>query len=355
MSLRSRRISVITSPVRAMRAAALACWISCPAAASADTFESGLTAYERGDFTQALKIWSKVAKLNHSGAQHNLAVMYDHGQGVPEDDRVAVGWYKRAADNGHAPSQYTLGLLHSRGHSVAKDMAIAVDWYKRAALQGHGKSQFILGVLYDFGKDVARDKNEAIKWYRLAALQGDGRAQYNLALMYDFGQGGLDDPHKATEWYKLAAEQGNTKAQYMLGVAYLQGDGVPTDFSLSYAWMSLAAANGHVRARQYRSHPWQKMSREERARGRLLQRELMQRVRLRRSVSLDSPNRMALPTVELVINTQRVLAQRGLLDSAVDGILGPKTRAAIQALQKKLRLPQTGQPSNELLLLIDKD
>jgi uncharacterized protein len=321
----------------------------------ASTFELGLVSYEQGDFETARKIWSKAAARNVAAAQHNLAVMYDHGQGVAEDNQLAVQWYSRAAGNGHAPSQYTLGLLYSRGQGVDKDMVVATDWYKRAALQGHRKSQFILGVLYDFGKGVPREKLEAAKWYRLAALQGDARAQYNLALMYDFGQGGLDDSKRAVEWYRHAAEQGNAKAQYMLGVAYLQGDGVGVDNTRSFAWMSLAAENGHVRARQYRSHPWQKMSKQEQTRGRLLKRELARKVRLRRSISMESPERVALPTVELIRNTQRVLTQRGLLDGKVDGVLGPQTRAAIKALQQSMRVPQTGKPSNELLLLADKD
>ncbi|MEM7407931.1 MAG: SEL1-like repeat protein [Pseudomonadota bacterium] len=319
------------------------------------TFERGLVAYERGDFDAALKIWRRAAKSGHPGAQHNLAVMYDHGRGVPVDDAKAVHWYTRAANSGHAPSQYTLGLLHSRGQGVEKSMREAVKWYTKAADQGHVESQFVLGVLYDFGKGVRKSERKAVSWYKRAATQGDARAQYNLALMYDFGQGGIKDITKAIKWYRRAAEQGNAKAQYMLGIAYLKGEGVAQSNPQAYAWITLAAASGHVRARQYRVRPWKRMNAAERKQGKKLARELRAEVRLRRSLSLERTDRAALPTFELVRDTQRVLAQKGLLKGAVDGILGPKTRAGIRALQEKMRLPQTGEPTMELLLLADPD
>ena len=325
---------------------------SMPAAAN---FESGLSAYERGDYAAAMARWMPLAKSGFAAAQHNIAVMLDHGHGMPADDAAAISWYKRAANGGHAPSQHTLAMLYSRGQGVAKDMQQAVAWYRKAGQQGHSESQFILGVLYDFGKGVAKDERKAVTWYRKAAEQGDARAQYNLALMYDFGQGGLDNPQAAAEWYRHAAMQGNAKAQYMLGVAYLQGDGVELNNASSYAWMTLAAAAGHVRARQFRPHPWKKMDTAERKAGRALHLELRRRVRLRRSLSTETPGRLALPTIELILDTQRVLAQKGLLASKPDGVLGPQTRAAIQQLQKSLRLPQSGEPSTELLLLADRD
>jgi uncharacterized protein len=329
--------------------------ISTRLAIAASSFEQGLAAYELGDFSAAHKAWQPLAKTGDAAAQHNLAVMYDHGQGVGEDDATALHWYRRAAENGHAASQYTLGLLFSKDHGVERDMRQALVWYKEAANQGHVESAYILGVLHDFGKGVRRDDVEAVKWYRKAAERGDARAQYNLALMYDFGQGGLDDSDSAVQWYRLSAAQGNAKAQYMLGVAYLQGDGVVPDNQAAYAWMTLAAANGHVRARQFRAHPWNKLSKAERAKAHELQARLRERVRLRRLLVSEHPDRMMLPTVELVMDMQRVLAQRGLLDSKADGVLGPETRTAIRALQLKMRLPQTGEPSTELLLLIDNN
>ena len=39
-------------------------------------------------------------------AQYNLALMYDTGRGVPEDNMEAVRWYRKAADQGNAYAQH---------------------------------------------------------------------------------------------------------------------------------------------------------------------------------------------------------------------------------------------------------
>ena len=33
---------------------------------------------------------------------YNLGLMYDSGEGVPEDDKEAVKWYRLAAEQGNA-------------------------------------------------------------------------------------------------------------------------------------------------------------------------------------------------------------------------------------------------------------
>jgi len=43
-----------------------------------------------------------------SGAQFNLGLMYDFGEGVPEDDEEAVRWYREAAEQGNAAAQVNL-------------------------------------------------------------------------------------------------------------------------------------------------------------------------------------------------------------------------------------------------------
>ncbi len=44
-------------------------------------------------------------------AQYNLGVMYANGQGVPKDEKQAVVWYRKAAEQGYADAQHNLGLM----------------------------------------------------------------------------------------------------------------------------------------------------------------------------------------------------------------------------------------------------
>ena len=58
---------------------------------------------------------------------------------------------------------------------------------------------------------------------------------------------------------------------------------------------------------------------------------------------------------DLVSQVQANLARRGLYDGAVDGVMGPKTAAAIMFYQETRGLTETGQPDAALLDLLKKD
>ena len=66
-------------------------------------------------------------------AQNNLGILYEHGEGVPEDDVQAAHWYRLAAEQGLALAQSNLGLMYDKGEGVPKDAAEAVRWFRLAA------------------------------------------------------------------------------------------------------------------------------------------------------------------------------------------------------------------------------
>ncbi len=69
-------------------------------------------------------------------AQHNLGYMYQHGEGVEENDVDAVKWYRKAAEQGLAVAQYNLGYMYDNGEGVEESDTEAVKWYRNAAAQG---------------------------------------------------------------------------------------------------------------------------------------------------------------------------------------------------------------------------
>ena len=130
-------------------------------------------------------------------AQYNLGLRYSTGRGVQRNDREAVGWYRKAAEQGHAQAQYALGVMYANGPrfvclyrcGVARDDTEAVVWYRKAAEQGNADAQNNLGVMYATGRGVSRNDAEAVAWYRKAADQGHAKAQTTLEWMYNHGRG----------------------------------------------------------------------------------------------------------------------------------------------------------------------
>ena len=48
-------------------------------------FQAGMDAHSRGDYATALREWRPLAEQGDALAQCNLGVLYQNGQGVPED------------------------------------------------------------------------------------------------------------------------------------------------------------------------------------------------------------------------------------------------------------------------------
>jgi Sel1 repeat len=97
------------------------------------TTEDGFAAYERGDFATALRLWGLLAGKGDVTAQNNLGVMYYNGNGVSQDFKEAVNWYRSAAVQGFAAAQYNLGMAYERGQGVPQRFDEAVKWYRFAA------------------------------------------------------------------------------------------------------------------------------------------------------------------------------------------------------------------------------
>ena len=139
---------------------------------SAD-FNKGLIAAQNGDFATALKEWKPLAEQGDVSAQYNLGMMYQKGDGVPQDYKEAVYWYRLAAEQEHVDAQYNLGVMYNNGNGVPQDYEEAVRWYQLAAEQGHSKAQGNLGVMYAFGNGVMKDYVYAHMWGNIASMNGN--------------------------------------------------------------------------------------------------------------------------------------------------------------------------------------
>ena len=64
---------------------------------------------EEKNKTKAAKLFRKSAEQGHVSAQFNLGVMYETGQGVPEDKAEATKWIRKAAEQGDEDAKAWLG------------------------------------------------------------------------------------------------------------------------------------------------------------------------------------------------------------------------------------------------------
>jgi Sel1 repeat len=99
-------------------------------------------------------------------------LLYDLGNGTPENPESAFAWYKLAAEAGIPAAQFNVGAMYDSGRGVVRDVSTSALWYARAAAQGHHRAQFSLGLLYQQGDGVPLNVDVAMAWFKLAADGG---------------------------------------------------------------------------------------------------------------------------------------------------------------------------------------
>jgi TPR repeat protein len=149
----------------------------------------------------------RAAEAGEPGAQAELGLMFEHGNGMLQDNLQALYWYRKSAEQGHALGQAYLGSMYECGHGVPEDFSQAVYWYRKSAEQGHPLGQACLGVMYENGFGLPVNYDEAVQWYRRSADQGHWYGQKLLGWMYLAGTGVPKDKTTAKMWIRKSDEQ----------------------------------------------------------------------------------------------------------------------------------------------------
>lgn len=152
----------------------------------------------------------------------------------------AVEFVRQKANQGDAEAQFQLAVIYQNGRLIQQDQQQAREWLHKAAEQGHVKAMFNLGVTYGDGLGVPVDDAEAFKWYQAAASVGDPRAHFNLGSFYIAGRGTPIDGPKANEHWFEAALRGMHLAQVRLALSFARGDGGKVDHQLAFVWAYVA-------------------------------------------------------------------------------------------------------------------
>ncbi len=230
------------------------------------------------------------------------------------------------------------------------------------ARAGDIRAQAMLSVMYLEGQGTSPNYSEAAKWSRLAALQGLADAQFILGNLYLLGEGVHQDEVEASRWIRLAANQGYADAQAILGMMYARGRGVPQDNLRAYMWLNLAAAGetdreSRERTAEMRDGVAARLTPAQRAEAQEMARHW--RPESHPAQGAASPPRLLtdeefLGKSAVLEGVQTKLAALGYDPGPVDGVMGRRTRAAIQAFQADAGLRVDGEISDELIAALNE-
>jgi len=160
---------------------ALTIFITLLALPSNADYQTGLEAYQNGDFATAIAEWQDEVETPLGTADprtraetlYAIGMLFWLGQGVQQDTVESASWLKLAAEMYHVDAQNKLAYLYSTGQGVRQSNFEALKWWQMAANQGHADAQYNLGVLYRDGQGVEPNANESLKWFHEAVANGD--------------------------------------------------------------------------------------------------------------------------------------------------------------------------------------
>lgn len=259
------------------------CFYSIACLAGANDLATADKLYDQGKVREALQIYLRPELNQDAFTQNRIAYIYEKEY---KDDKKAVEWYRKAANQGDMNAQYNLGLMYRRGTGVTQDYQQAFYWFSKAAEQNVPEAMVSIGVLYEDGNGVEKDELKALNWYVKGAEKGNRIGQCNAAgmfmhsttipkdyqkahvlldsclknspadncclertaVLYSMGWGVEKNQQKAHGLRTKAAANGNEVAMYMLGRDFDYGIGVEKDSKAAMDWYQKAAARDHAKA-----------------------------------------------------------------------------------------------------------
>lgn len=160
-------------------------------------------------------------------AMFMLGVMHDLGEGVAEDDAMAMQLFRRCAALGSADCERSVGIMYQNGQSVRTDLAEALRWFLKAAEHGNGEAAFDVANFHRDGVTVPPDEAKALAWYRKAADMGSSAGLVALGDIHLDGRHGIRaDPAEARRLYAKAVEVDDRRGLVELGDMWMMGRAV---------------------------------------------------------------------------------------------------------------------------------
>ena len=174
--------------------------------------------------------------------EYQIAGMYKHGNGTEQDNDAAFQWYVEAAEKGYPHAAYCTARACYEGIGTEQSYPDAVEWYRKATKGGDAYAMYALGKMYRDGIGVELNNERAYQYFLAAAKSEHEFAQFAAAKALLSGIGVEKNLQGAVYWFRKCAEKGNPFAAYQLAVLFSTGKEIPKDDLLAQKFYSMALA-----------------------------------------------------------------------------------------------------------------
>jgi hypothetical protein len=211
---------------------------------------------------------------------YEKALAYQNGQGVSQNDDLAIMYYEFAVAKNHALAMYNLGFIYNNSESAKYDRLTALDLWQTASSLGNSYSSYNMGDAFLTGNGRLQDYNTALEFYMRAyeqgfkeaicqyaqvisavnpiqsstiralaeplALQGNTQCLHALVqLLYEDFEN-YNDSETLLFWADLAVQKQIADVIFLLGLIYDFGQiGITSDYDKAKKYYLMAAELSH--------------------------------------------------------------------------------------------------------------
>lgn len=143
-----------------------------------------------------------------------LAKMYTNGWGVSSSYSNAnkyidkcIDTFEAMADDGDAEAQYLLGEIYHYGYGVNTNNKLALEWSTKSAEQNFVPAMYFTGMFYYLGWGMSYNDPVAFQWFTKAEEKEYPLAYLYLGYMYKNGYAVSVNRTKANEYFNKAADR----------------------------------------------------------------------------------------------------------------------------------------------------
>lgn len=204
-------------------------------------------AYETGDVVekdekQAVIFWRRLAEQGNLEGFHQIGMAYKNGWGsLPQDNIAAYKWLQLAA-NCERSVDYGPEIDATRG--LFKEIKKALhELEQRMTTQQLGEAR-LQALAW---RPVPRNNIEALNGFKHLARRGNKHARDTLAYLESDSEFGAPDTRpEAIKWWERLANAGDPLGQVRTGLFYRDGRGIPKNGVVADMWLFLASEHGYT-------------------------------------------------------------------------------------------------------------
>ncbi len=179
-------------------------------------YQIGLIHGMRGEHTEAVDLFEKAAKQEHTKAIVFLADYYENGFNVPKNPDKAIELINQALALGSLPAKNWLGKKYAEGRGVKKDLKKAFQLYSETAEMNDAEGQRLVAYCYRTGFGTKKNYDESVRFARLAMQQRDIQAAGELGTNYLLGYGVKKNPALGYALLKYCGKSCNAEVRIKL-------------------------------------------------------------------------------------------------------------------------------------------